>query len=494
VDHLIVADLSSSTPPASHALALLLPPDHTLSGAQPGLSKPQLKAARLTLEQPSTPRDPGTVTSFTDKPGHPPHLIGFTGTDAASWTRLGAALLKSARQSRTEAITLVIAKGVKPKPEQWEALAVGMELARLRIDQFKGAATPRPTDLPESLTVLAPSAASGPLQRGVTLGSAVNTTRLLQATPPNIANPPYIEQFCRDLAKQTGLKCTVVNEEGAQQQNMGGLLAVGSGSKHAPRIVVLEWCPPELVDEKPTLIVGKAITFDTGGYNLKPDGGKGMKYDKSGGMVTIGILEAAARLNLKQRVVGLVSCAENMIGQNAYRPDDILTFSNGVTVEITNTDAEGRLVLADALHYGTKKYAPKQVIDLATLTGAIVVALGTDTAGMFCNDTKLRGQLQRAAEETGEAVWHMPLSQAHRKMLKSEHADIMNAGTRKAGSCTAAAFLSHFVGENAPNELPTIPWAHLDIAGTAVADGDDPVCGKGPTGYGVRLVTELLDG
>ena len=276
---------------------------------------------------------------------------------------------------------------------------------------------------------------------------------------------------------------------------MGGLLAVGGGAQHPPRIICLEWAPRGTAKQAPTLVVGKAVTFDTGGYNLKSTGGKSMKYDKSGGMAVVGILQAAAELKLKHRVIGMIPCAENMVSSDAYRPDDILTMSNGVTVEITNTDAEGRLILADALHHGIEKYKPAQVFDLATLTGAVVAALGDDCAGVICNDDHLLDRVHQASDDTAEKVWPLPLWESHRKLLESKHADIVNAGARKAGTIVAAAFLSHFVGKDAPKQLPTgsdVPWCHLDIAGTAVTDEDHPVYGKGPTGFGVRLVVGAI--
>ncbi|MEM6507335.1 MAG: M17 family metallopeptidase, partial [Planctomycetota bacterium] len=221
------------------------------------------------------------------------------------------------------------------------------------------------------------------------------------------------------------------------------------------------------------------------------DGGKGMKYDKCGAMNVIGAMQAIASLKVKRRVVGIVGLAENMIDREAYRVDDILTFCNGVTCEVTNTDAEGRLVLADCLAYGTKTYKPAAVVDFATLTGGVVVALGKKIAGVWSTDDELLGKLSAAGETVGEPVWRLPLNDHYRKMMQAKHADLHNsAPVREAHATQGAAFLSYFVGSDAPKQIPTTPWVHVDIAGTANTDAST-LMEKGPTGFGVRLAAEL---
>lgn len=220
---------------------------------------------------------------------------------------------------------------------------------------------------------------------------------------------------------------------------------------------------------------------------------KGMKYDKCGGMAVIGIMAALAKLKVERRVIGLVACAENMIDSRAYRVDDIITLCNGVTVEVTNTDAEGRLVLADALAYGTKRYQPEAVVDLATLTGGVIVALGNEVAGAWCNDEKLWEKFTSASEASGERVWRLPVDEGYRKMMRAQHADLHNsAPVREAQPIQGAAFLSHFVGEDGIKSMPSVPWCHLDIAGTAVKEEASALYEKGPTGYGVGLVVEAI--
>ncbi|QQE13590.1 leucyl aminopeptidase [Planctomycetota bacterium] len=373
-----------------------------------------------------------------------------------------------------------------------EVVAEGIGLVCFDFNEYKGAATGQDKKAKSNaLTIVVEAGVKKGVDRAVAVNEGVNTAKRLAATPPNVANVPYIEKYCRATAKKLGLKCSVINAAKAKQLGMGGLLAVGAGSVSKPALIILEWAGKN-PKAQPDLLVGKSITFDTGGYSLKPDGGKNMKYDKCGGMTVIGIMEAVAKLKLKQRVVGIVAAAENMIDANAYRVDDIIKFSNGVTCEVTNTDAEGRLVLADALAYGTKTYKPKSVVDMATLTGGVVVALGSVCAGVFTTDDKLMASMQDAADKTGERVWRLPLWNDHRKQMQGTHADIVNSANREAHPIQGAAFLSYFVGEKAPREMPKMPWMHIDIAGVASFDSETPMYAKGPSGWGVRLVTEYL--
>ncbi len=345
------------------------------------------------------------------------------------------------------------------------------------------------------------------VEQGLLAGRGLTTARLLAATPPNVANPAYIEAQCRRIAEEVGLTIRVIDAAEAERLGMGGLTAVGRAAAVPPRLIVLEWNPqpPEPSEpaqdsgrgtqgSAPLLFVGKTITFDTGGLSLKPrEGMVNMKYDKCGGMAVIGAMEAIARLKLPRRVVGLLPCAENAVDERAFRVDDILTFCNGVTSEITNTDAEGRLVLADALAWGTREYRPSAVVDIATLTGGVVIALGSSAAGLWVNHEGLRAKLADASSFTGEKTWELPLWEEHRDLMKGSHADLINSGERKAHPIQGAAFLSYFVGEDAPKRLPTIPWAHLDIAGVDSVEKETELYDKGPTGYGVRLLTRLAE-
>ncbi len=236
-------------------------------------------------------------------------------------------------------------------------------------------------------------------------------------------------------------------------------------------------------------MVGKTITFDTGGYTMKSGSGmKGMKYDKNGGMAVLGAMKSIAEARLPVRVTALLPAAENMVSSSAYRPDDIIEMYNGITVEVTNTDAEGRLVLADALAYACDKLKPTAIVDVATLTGGVVVALGPFCAGYWCEDRGLRKRLEEASDRSGERIWRLPLWQAHRDFMRSNHADLLNSNPKRAAHpIQGAAFLSHFVEDG-------VPWAHLDIAGTSTVDSGNELQEAGPTGWGVRTLFELAEG
>lgn len=370
-----------------------------------------------------------------------------------------------------------------------------LTLANFTFDDYKGTAQAAPKGRKLSLAVEVPKEQLATARQGMLMGDATNYARTLAATPPNIANPAFIVSQCRNMARKFGLKFSVIDHKKATTLGMGGLTAVGQGGSTPPALICLEHKPAKTpVKSSPILLVGKAVTFDTGGYSLKPGGGMGMKYDKCGGMAVIGAMQAIAALKLKTHVVALIPTAENMVDTTAYRPNDIVCFYNGVTAEVTNTDAEGRLILADALAYGTKTYKPQAVLDLATLTGGVVVALGSFCAGCFVNDASLHKQVFDAGESAGERLWRLPLWQEHRDMLKGIHSDIVNScvGVRDAHPIQGAAFLSFFVGENAPTQLPTLPWAHLDIAGVSDSKEDKMPFVKGPTGFGVRLLTEMI--
>ena len=377
------------------------------------------------------------------------------------------------------------------------AVAEGASIAAFDYADYRGAAATRDAPAGE-LQLTVPNPMRSGFETGALIAHGVTTARRLAATPPNVANPRYLADHCRQLAREVGLTYREVDADEAARLGMGGLLAVGRGGSAPPRLIVLEHRGASrrtaITRSEPVLLVGKAVTFDTGGVSLKPTSSMaGMKYDMCGGAAVIGAMEAAARLDLPTPVVGLVPCAENLIDAAAYRVDDILTLCNGVTVEVVNTDAEGRLILADALAYGTRYYKPRGVIDLATLTGGVVTALGDAAAGLFVNDHELHRRLDIAGETTGERVWRLPLWDEHREKMRAAHADLQNAGDRKATAAQAAAFLSFFVGEDAPQSMPALPWAHLDIAGVAKAEADRGLYAKGPTGYGVRLVTRYLE-
>ncbi|MEK6954619.1 MAG: leucyl aminopeptidase [Candidatus Micrarchaeota archaeon] len=316
----------------------------------------------------------------------------------------------------------------------------------------------------------------------LTICEATNLTRNLNNEPGNVATPTFMARAAQEAASKYGFKCKVLGQKEIEALKMHSFLSVAKGSVQEPKLVILEYN----TNAKDTIvIVGKGITFDSGGISIKPSKDmEKMKWDKSGGCAIIGTFAAAASLKLPIHLVGIAPFTENLPSGSATRPGDVVVASNGKTIEIANTDAEGRLVLADALVYAAK-YKPKAVIDLATLTGACVVALGDVAAGLFGNDEKLIEKVRKAGEKSGERAWPLPLWRDYDDKIKSDIADVKNISTTPgdAGAITAAAFLKKFV---------SYPWAHLDIAGTAWNDYDKPYGGKGATGYGVRLLIELL--
>ena len=370
------------------------------------------------------------------------------------------------------------------------AFAEGLGIGNWRMDMFNGAAS-RKTEARGKLTVTCDSAEFRKgMNSGLMLAEAMNLTRRMAATPPNICTPSHVATTARMLARGSeGLSCTVITYQQARRLGMGGLENVGKGSANKPCMVILDWKPSKPQTKEKLALVGKSITYDTGGYSMKsPTGMKGMKYDKNGGMAVLGAMKAISDAKLPIRVFGVLPAAENMVSSDAYRPDDIISMYNDITVEVTNTDAEGRLVLADALAYTCRKLKPTAIVDIATLTGGVVVALGHFCAGYWCENGPFGKRIEQAATHSGEKVWRMPLWEAHRDFMRSEHADLLNSNPkRSAHPIQGAAFLSHFVDED-------IPWGHIDIAGTSALDSGNDVFPPGPTGWGVRLMYDLAEG
>ena len=353
-------------------------------------------------------------------------------------------------------------------------------------DQFRGTGVELPKRLPLKVKVAAAYVEAA--QRGQAIADAANFTRTLSQTPPNIATTEWMAKQAESLARRTGLKCRIFRDNDLIREKLEGLINVGKASENKPLMIRLEY-RPKSARGKAAVLIGKTVTYDTGGLSLKINNGMvGMKRDKDGGCAVLGAMQAIATvIKPKRPVVALLAVAENSISEEAYRPDDVITYRNGVTVEVTNTDAEGRLVLADALCWACEKENPAYIIDLATLTGGVVVALGSTFAGMFCEDDALRNKIEAASKASGERVWRLPMHEEYRELMKSPVADILNSNAnRKAHPIQGAAFLSYFV-------QPSIPWCHLDIAGVHVSDSNKGMWVDGPTGWGARLLASLFD-
>ena len=362
--------------------------------------------------------------------------------------------------------------------------AFGALLRSYRFDKYFTKEKKEDKPSVKKLAVLGVPSAKAAFEPLQAIAEGVFLTRDVVSEPANVIFPESLAAECKKL-EAMGVVVEVLGEKQMKKLGMGSLLGVGQGSERESQLVIMRWIGAKDHNEAPLAFVGKGVCFDSGGISIKPAGGmEDMKWDMGGAGVVIGTMKALAGRKAKANVVGVVGLVENMPSGSAQRPGDVVTSMSGQTIEIINTDAEGRLVLADALWYTKETFKPKAMIDLATLTGAIIISLGAEYAGLFSNDDKLSERLTQAGKAVGEPVWRLPMGEAYDKQLKSDIADMKNTGGREGGSITAAQFLKRFVGD--------VAWAHLDIAGTTWSKKDAPVCVKGATAYGVRLLDRLV--
>jgi leucyl aminopeptidase len=422
-------------------------------------------------------------------------LLGLgkpAGLTAVQMQRLGGALVPALNAVGATSAAIAVDKvpGTRLAPAEAAAnFAYGAMLRSYRFDKYRTKEKPEQKPTLVELTIHAPGAAAARRAYAAleSIASGVFFTRDLVSEPPNIKYPETLAQDAKSLEK-LGVKVEILDEKQMKKLGMGALIGVGQGSARPPRLVVMDYRGhPRGKDKAPVAFVGKGVTFDTGGISLKPaQGMEEMKWDMAGAGVVIGLMKALAARKAKVNAVGVVGLVENMPGGHAQRPSDIVHSISGQTVEVLNTDAEGRLVLADALWYCQDRFKPQFMVDLATLTGAIVVALGHEYAGMFSNNDQLATRLAAAGKAVEEPLWRMPLGEAYDRQIDSDAADMKNIGNgRDAGSITAAQFLQRFVNG--------VPWAHLDIAGMAWAKKDAPLVPKGATAFGVRLLDRLVE-
>jgi leucyl aminopeptidase len=415
--------------------------------------------------------------------------------DATAAEALGGAIAPLINAERE---ALIAAEGLAPALAA--SIGLGVQLRAYRFDRYRTQEKEEDKPKLERVALATADAVAAKVAWAPMAAAAegVAMARDLVSEPPNVLGPEELAERCKALEKY-GVDVEILGPKELKKHGFGALLGVAQGSEREPRVVLMHWRGGTAAPSgrggrraaaaepanRPLAFIGKGVTFDTGGISIKPAAGmEDMKYDMAGAAAVIGLMAALAGRNAKADVIGAVGLVENMPSGTAQRPGDVVKTYSGQTVEVINTDAEGRLVLADVIGYVQDRFDPRLIVDLATLTGAIVVALGHEHAGLFCNDDALAQQIEAAGRAVGEACWRMPLGDAYDKQLKSEIADMKNVGGRPGGSVTAAHFIKRFVKDR--------PWAHLDIAGMAWATKDQATVPKGATGFGVRLLDRVV--
>lgn len=416
-------------------------------------------------------------------------LLGAGEADAAdrraNLERAGAALTAKYLVSGETALVLDLAHAGLGADDA-AAVLLALRLRGWRHDKYR---TRLAADKRPSLTTVhvtgAPEGTEAAWEREAALAKGVEFTRSLVTEPANIIYPASFVTACEEAFAGTGAQITVLGEQEMAQLGMGALVGVGLGSERESKLLAIRWNGGAAGD-KPTVFVGKGVTFDTGGISLKPGPGmEDMKWDMGGAGAVAGAMLALVTRKAKANVIGVMGLVENMPDGKAQRPGDIVTTMSGQTVEVLNTDAEGRLVLCDAIHWAQEQYDAARIVDLATLTGAMIISLGNEYGGMFANDDTLAAQLTAAGQTSGDKLWRMPLGTNYDKLIDSPVADMKNIGPREAGSITAAQFIKRFVKDGTP-------WAHLDIAGMVWSNKPGHTWEKGATGYGVRLLDQFV--
>lgn len=413
--------------------------------------------------------------------------------DALKFQQIGGKLLATLNAERVKEAALVVETGEKLKLSTAEIaanLAYGATLRSYRFDKYRTKEKDEAKPTLKTLSFLVKNAkdAEGEYKNLKKIADGVFLARDVVSEPPNVLYPESYAKRIKDELTKLGVTVEILGVDKMSQLGMGALLGVGQGSAKESKLVVMQWNGKKGKKEQPVAFVGKGVTFDTGGISIKPSAGmEDMKYDMGGSAAVVGLIKALAGRKAKVNAVGVVGLVENMPDGNAQRPSDVVHTMSGQTVEVLNTDAEGRLVLADALWYCQNRFNPKFMINLATLTGAIVIALGENQyAGLFSNNDDLCKKLSESGEKVGERVWRFPMGEAYDRMIDSKIADVQNISNgRGAGSITAAQFLQRFVNDT--------PWAHLDIAGTAWAKKDSDLAPEGATAFGVRLLNQLVE-
>jgi leucyl aminopeptidase len=482
---------ANERPEGAYALALPVWGDGTLADRLAGLDEPSRSLALRAAEAQRFEREAASIaeTFVTDGETVRRLLLVGLGTrrdDETLLDRVGGALTGRLLTSGETRLVIDIA-GLGLDDSQAARLAFAAAARTWRYDLYrtKLSAKAKPT-LEEVVIVGAGPGVDAEWEHMAALLAGVSFARELVTEPANVIYPVSFVERCRAAMEGLGVEFEVLDEARMQELGMGALLGVSLGSAQPPRLLAMRWNGAGDAERKPVVLIGKGVTFDTGGISIKPAAGmEAMKWDMGGAGAVAGAMKTLAERKAKVNVVGICGLVENMPDGKAQRPGDVVTSMSGQTIEVINTDAEGRLVLCDALTWAQREYKPEVVVDLATLTGAMLISLGFEYAGLFANDDGLAEQLLAAGKKTGDKLWRFPVGEAYDKLIDSPIADMKNVGPREAGSITAASFIARFVE-------PGVKWAHLDIAGMVWANKSGPLWDKGATGYGVALLDRFI--
>jgi leucyl aminopeptidase len=476
-------------PTGSFALALTLWSEDMLNERLSGLPDGTRSLAARAAEAQRFEREAASVAElFIEEGGIGRRLLlvglGANRSEDALFERAGGALTARLLTSGEKKLVVDLT-GSGLNGEAAARLAFGAAARAWRFDLYRTKLSAKQKPTLEEVVIVGAEGAEAEWERRAALLDGISFTRELVTEPANILYPESFVERCRARVAPLGIEVEVLDETQMAELGMGALLGVGQGSVRPPRILAMRWNGGG-EGGKPLVLVGKGITFDTGGISIKPaQGMEAMKWDMGGAGAVAGAMVAIAGRKAKANVVGVCVLAENMPDGNAQRPGDVVTSMSGQTIEVINTDAEGRLVLADAITWAQRQYRPETVVDLATLTGAMIISLGHEYGGLFSNDDGLAAKLDAAGTASGDRLWRMPLGPAFDKLIESPIADMKNVGPREGGSITAAAFIQRFVD-------PGVKWAHLDIAGMVWGDKASHLHDKGATGFGVALLDRFV--
>jgi leucyl aminopeptidase len=480
------ATTADATRAALPLLAVVLPSDAKLPRALNALDRSTKGALSLAIKR-------GDFTGAKDEsllvvnPGPGPQRVLLVGSGTGDTKGVTRAATLAGRKANALNVGSMGLWAEDLQGERVEGVVVGVSAGSWEFRELMAAPTGKPRKPLTAARIFVENMAAtkAAMAAGIAVAEGQRVARRLAMLPSNVCTPSFLADTSRDIAKRLGMKVSVLGRKEMEKLKMGSFLAVAQGTTQDPKLIVLEYQGGRR-GEAPVALVGKGLCFDTGGVSIKPAPGMElMKFDMSGAAGVIGAMEAIGRLKPTVNVVALVGATTNVVDADAVRPGDVVRAGDGTTIEIQNTDAEGRLVLADVLHYA-KRYKPQAVVDAATLTGAVVIALGNVTFGVMGNDQATVDDVLAASRRGGELAWQLPLFEEYKEQLKSDVADLRNIGGRGAGTITAGLFLQHFAGE--------MKWVHLDVAGTAYSETDLVVLPKGPTGVPVRTFVEFVRG